>query len=507
MENSNSQPHPTDPDQPLSTHQNLPPTQIPKSKPFIRHKEIFYTTDPSATYSTSHNQNNSFKPTKSLITSHLKIEFRLSLDGNPMKSFPKIFNTKISHHKSIKSLHIIFNGSGAVPTKLYPAVISFINSLKSLKEISIAFEDDLSFNWTDLEQISKAFKKMKRITKFHISMDCFGLDPDLRFEEKTMKRFNARLQNFLLLKEFSFEFNIHPLSCSSISSLFKNLMKIKPLKIFRLILEGINDQTAASLCFGLKKLTTLESVILTLYSGVFEDDGVTGLVNEELFIDALKEIKSLANFEFNYYFQAVNPSAINQFFKRLSELENLKRLHLYTSAMNISDQSMINLAAGIKSMKKLNKLYIGFDGYVGFCEEKLETLSESLKTLRQLNDFGLEIPGVMNARTHKLDGAWLNKLLRSLHKNLKYLNITVRIPVIVTKEVKDLVVERLEDLNSLEKLILSFMYTGENSRMMIDDLVEEVSEKLEYVTREELRFEKYSEDFNCDDMSENEEQW
>jgi len=466
-----------------------------KDKLTLLHREISFTTKNLNLVDVN------FLEIKAPMVTHFQVEFHISSKGiyhDPLNPFllSNIFNNKKAQKrfKTLKSLSITFSGKGGrILKKIYSAIISFVKNLKSLTQITFTFAETVNFDWEDLKQISNTLKRLKRLTKFNFIKESYGLQPNPQLEEKAIKFFFSRLTRLQLLENITFEFRSTPLSSHSIEHIFKLLKKLKKLQGLRFALCNMNNEKTTVLCKELKRPVSLQSLALTLLP--------IHSLNQELFIETFKEMKSISNLEFNDYSSTITTTTMSNFFKGLKELNNLKRLHICTRTAGLRDNLIEDLASSLQRMKKLTRLCLKFDGNINFSEQGLDSISESLKGLSSLRHFELRIPGIRI--TLEISEASVSKLLKNLLQNesLNSLYLELKFSIRITEEIKERILAFFTDSKSHLKIYMFLLEKrNRDSKKMIGDLNREIGEKLKDFPNKTISFEKGDvEDYDFDD--------
>lgn len=292
----------------------------------------------------------------------------------------KRFNGMKSHFKRLTNFHLVFLNPG-LPVGGYKQRYPFVFHLdgpqkRGFELISLKFLTGPGF-----QELNKALKETQSFRHLKIK---FSESPDSHEEE--IQKLSENLKRLSSLTSFDLAFlsnGSYPEAEIFVRLVGQSLEQLNSLKHFGFSCSGekTSELFLESLCSGLRRLSSLESVSLQ-----FERLDQVFFQRFQSLQEALFELNHLQklNLSFSHTKFYEGEDNMNSLFQGLEKLSSLKELNLeFSKCPKISDKEVEVLCQHIKKISSLQKLGFKFETYLRvLTPEGIEKFRENLAHLQ-----------------------------------------------------------------------------------------------------------------------------
>ncbi|KAL4512640.1 hypothetical protein ABPG72_020477 [Tetrahymena utriculariae] len=248
-------------------------------------------------------------------------------------------------------------------------------------------------------------------------------------------------------------------------SIGEALGELKQLQFFQIIIQNQNEiysEGARAIAEGIQQISNLINLDISInYNDQISQKGMAS------FGSALSQLSNLQALKYDFSQNITNLSAMS-FAEGFMSLKQLKQLQLFVQTVkNVSEENIKLFLESLQHLANLDYLYLSFSD--SFIENNinLQSLSTSLKFMKNLKVLKLDLH--LKGQNYYVFG----DILGSLSQIVK-LDLNLRVPVSEESVYFEQIAHGIKNLVSIQDLNLSFVSSGlnENSYKLFVDIFE-----------------------------------
>ncbi|KAL4454820.1 hypothetical protein ABPG73_007546 [Tetrahymena malaccensis] len=359
-------------------------------------------------------------------------------------------------------LCIIFQFNNPIKQEALIEISRLIESLSQLKYLSLKFINSIVDNTT----IQILFKQLSKLQFLHdLSLEVrksryFGINSFLCLAQSL-----SQMQNLcnlsIAIEETNYEFN------NEIISLLSCLPDLAQLKDLKLYLNVFNFTSNTSKWIGsfIQNLQNLNSLTL-VFDNLYADE------IENTFAESLIYLKSLQKLQFKTLgFFKIKKSVVCKFIESISSLQ-LQELIIEGIISQDDIENQIKFASALKTQSQIKKLRLE-----SYASEIQESLSNNLRSLKDLEDLQIEIKGSCCQTFDTFGFIYLFESVQSLNESIKSFSLKLDFDsqnYEFTIDAQQKLVETLKALNNLNEIALDLQAINFEISIQIIDIIQRV---------------------------------
>ncbi|KAL4512633.1 hypothetical protein ABPG72_020470 [Tetrahymena utriculariae] len=398
-------------------------------------------------------------------------KFKLQIEESCQLGSQRLFylSEVIYNLKQLSDLSIFIGGYNSIQNEGLQNLARIFPQLQNLNRLQIKIGQFNKYDDQGVISVCENIKLVKQLTKLYLDID------GRKVNKNGVKAIAEAFQQLTNLENLEFRFDCeneficiqynNKIGNKGAVSIGEALGELKQLQFFLLIIQNQNEiysERARAIAEGIQQISNLINLDISInYNDQISQIGMAS------FGSALSQLSNLQALKYDFSQNITNLSAMS-FAEGFMSLKQLKQLQLFIQTVkNLSEENIKLFLESLQHLTNLDYLYLSFSDSFIENNVNLQSLSTSLKFMKNLKVLKLDLH--LKAQNYYVFG----DILGSLSQIVK-LDLNLRVSVSEESVYFEQIAHGIKNLVSIQDLNLSFVSSelNENSYKLFVDIFE-----------------------------------